>query len=117
MKIAIFNVHNWERDYLQSANNGKYTLKMFDTYLTLDTVDLAKGCDAICIFTEDNASAPILDRLHALGVKYVALRSAGFNNIDVAHAKKIGYSHGASTRIFALCHCRVYGRCHACPKP
>lgn len=90
MKIAIFNVHNWERDYLQNANNDKHTLKMFDTYLTLDTVDLAKGCDAICIFTEDNASAPILDRLHDLGVKYVALRSAGFNNIDVPHAKKLG---------------------------
>lgn len=90
MKIAIFNVHNWERDYLQSANNDKNTLKMYDTYLTLDTVDLAKGCDAICIFTEDNASAPILDRLHELGVRYVALRSAGFNNIDVSHAKKLG---------------------------
>ncbi|SIS53350.1 D-lactate dehydrogenase [Zobellia uliginosa] len=90
MKIAIFNVHNWERDYLQNANNGKHSLKMFDTYLSLDTVDLAKGCDAICIFTEDNASAPILDRLHELGIQYVALRSAGFNNIDVAHAKKLG---------------------------
>ncbi|MBT2161599.1 2-hydroxyacid dehydrogenase [Zobellia laminariae] len=90
MKIAIFNVHNWEKDYLQNASNGKHTLKMFDTYLTLDTVDLAKDCDAICIFTEDNASAPILDRLHELGVKYVALRSAGFNNIDVPHAKKLG---------------------------
>lgn len=90
MKIAIFNVHNWEKDYLQRANNDKHTLKMFDTYLTLDTVDLAKDCDAICIFTEDNAAAPILDRLHELGVKYIALRSAGFNNVDVAHAKKLG---------------------------
>ncbi|WP_158976512.1 2-hydroxyacid dehydrogenase [Cellulophaga sp. L1A9] len=90
MKIAIFNVHNWERDYLQRANNDKHTLKMFDTYLTSDTVDLAKDCDAICIFTEDNAAAPILDRLHELGVKYVALRSAGFNNVDVPHAKKLG---------------------------
>ena len=81
MKIAIFNVHNWEKDYLQSANQDKHELKMFDTYLTLDTVDLSKQCDAICIFTEDNASAPILDRLHELGVKYVALRTAGFNNV------------------------------------
>ncbi len=90
MKIAIFNIHNWEREYIQSANNGKHTLKMFETYLSSDTVDLAKGCDAICIFTEDNASAPILDRLHELGVRYVALRSAGFNNIDVPHAQKLG---------------------------
>ncbi|WP_282113595.1 2-hydroxyacid dehydrogenase [Maribacter stanieri] len=90
MKIAIFNVHNWEKNYLQSANDDKHELKMFDTYLTLDTVDLAKACDAICIFTEDNASAPVLDRLHELGVKYIALRSAGFNNIDVPHAMKLG---------------------------
>ncbi|ADV50239.1 D-lactate dehydrogenase [Cellulophaga algicola DSM 14237] len=90
MKIAIFNVHNWERDYLESANNDKHTLKMFDTYLSLDTVDLAKGYDAICIFTEDNAAAPILDRLYELGIKFVALRSAGFNNIDVPYAQKLG---------------------------
>jgi len=90
MKIAIFNVHNWEKEYLESANNGRHTLKILDTYLTLNTVDLAKDCEAICIFTEDNASAPILDRLHELGVKYVALRSAGFNNIDVPHAQKLG---------------------------
>jgi len=90
MKIAIFNVHNWEKDYLQSANQDKHELKMFDTYLTIDTVDLAKECDAICIFTEDNASAPILNRLHELGVKYVALRTAGFNNVDVPHAQKLG---------------------------
>lgn len=90
MKIAIFDIHNWEKEYLESANNGKNTLKMLDTYLTLDTVTLAKGCDAISIFTEDDASAPVLDRLHKLGVRFVALRLAGFNNIDVAYAQKLG---------------------------
>jgi len=90
MKIAIFDIHNWEKEYLKSANNGKNTLKMLDTYLTLDTVALAKDCDAISIFTEDDASAPVLDRLHKLGVRFVALRSAGFNNIDVAYAQKLG---------------------------
>ncbi|WP_158849241.1 2-hydroxyacid dehydrogenase [Algibacter sp. L1A34] len=90
MKIAIFNVHKWEKEYLESANNGKHTLKMFDTYLSKDTVELAKGCKAICIFTEDDASTPVLDRLHELGVRYIALRSAGYNNIDVPHAQKLG---------------------------
>ncbi len=63
---------------------------MLDTYLTSDTVELAKGCDAICIFTEDDASEPVFDRLHELGVRFVAFRSAGFNNIDVAHAQELG---------------------------
>lgn len=90
MKVAIFNIHSWEKEYLESANGGKNTLKMLDTYLSLDTVELAKGCDAISIFTEDDAAAPILDRLCELGVRFVALRSAGFNNIDVAHAQRLG---------------------------
>ncbi len=90
MKVAIFNIHSWEKGYLESANNGKNTLKMLETYLSIDTVELAKGCDAISIFTEDDASALVLDRLHKLGVRFVALRSAGFNNIDVAHAQKLG---------------------------
>jgi len=90
MNIAIFNIHNWEKEYLENANNGKNTLKMLNTYLTLDTVELAKGCEAISIFTEDDASALVLERLHELGIRFVALRSAGFNNIDVAHAIKLG---------------------------
>ncbi len=63
---------------------------MLDTYLTLDTPSLAKGYNAISNFTEDLASGPVLDKLHALGVKFIALRSSGFNNVDVAHAKKLG---------------------------
>ncbi|WP_249356524.1 2-hydroxyacid dehydrogenase [Maribacter sp. ACAM166] len=90
MNIAIFNIHNWERKYLESANQGKNELKLLDTYLTMDTVDLAKDCKAISIFTADDASAPVLDKLYELGVRFVALRSAGYNNIDVAHAHKLG---------------------------
>ncbi|UAM98184.1 2-hydroxyacid dehydrogenase [Polaribacter litorisediminis] len=90
MKIAIFNIHSWEKEYLETANAGKNTLKMLDAYLNIDTVKLAEGCEAISIFTEDDASAPVLDKLHELGVRFVAFRSAGFNNIDAAHAQKIG---------------------------
>ncbi len=90
MKVAVFNTHKFEKEYLVNANNGKNELRLLDTYLTIDTPDLAKGCKAVCIFTEDLASAPVLDRLHALGVKFIALRSAGYNNVDVSHAKKLG---------------------------
>ena len=90
MKIAVFNVHNWEKEYLLEANNGQHTLKMFETYLSCETVDLARGCNAVCIFTEDNASAPVLDSLFGFGVHFLVLRCAGFNNIDVAHAQKLG---------------------------
>jgi len=90
MKVAVYNTHKFEKDYLIKANNGKNDLRMLDTCLTLDTPSLAKGCNAISIFTQDLASAPVLDKLHDLGVNFIALRSAGFNNIDVAHAKKLG---------------------------
>jgi len=90
MKVAVFNTHKFEKEYLVEANNDKNELKLLDTYLTLDTPSLAKGCDAICNFTEDLASAPVLDKLHALGIKFIALRSAGYNNVDIPHAKKLG---------------------------
>tara|TARA_R110002033_G_scaffold166331_1_gene204848 strand:+ start:73825 stop:74814 length:990 start_codon:yes stop_codon:yes gene_type:complete len=90
MKVAVFNTHKFEKEYLITANNNTSELKLLDSYLTEDTVELAKGYEAICIFTQDIASAPILDRLHELGIKYIALRSAGYNNVDVSHAKSLG---------------------------
>lgn len=89
MKVAVFNTHKFEKEYLITANNNTNELKLLDSYLTEDTVELAKGYEAICIFTQDIASAPILDRLHELEIKYIALRSAGYNNVDVPHAKSL----------------------------
>jgi len=90
MKVAVFDTHKFEKEYLLEANGEKNELKLLDTYLTTDTVELAKGCEAISIFTEDDASEKILDRLKNLGVKFIVLRSAGYNNVDMVHAKKLG---------------------------
>jgi D-lactate dehydrogenase len=90
MKVAVFDTHKFEKEYLLEANGDKNELKLLDTYLTIDTVELAKGYDAISIFTEDDASKRILDKLKNLGIKFIVLRSAGYNNIDIAHAKKLG---------------------------
>lgn len=90
MNVAIFNVHRWEKEYLTRANDGKHRLNLLDTYLTLNTAELAKGSEALSIFTEDDASAPVLERLHELGIRFIALRSAGYNNIDIARAQALG---------------------------
>ena len=90
MKVAVFDTHKFEKEYLLEANGEKNELKLLDTYLTVDTVELANGYDAISIFTEDDASEKVLDKLKKLGVKFIVLRSAGFNNVDIAHAKKLG---------------------------
>lgn len=90
MKVAVFDTHKFEKEYLLEANGEKNELKLLDTYLTVDTVELANGYDAISIFTEDDASEKVLDKLKKLGVKFIVLRSAGYNNVDIAHAKKLG---------------------------
>ena len=90
MKVAVFDTHKFEIEYLLEANGEKNELKLLDTYLTVDTVELANGYDAISIFTEDDASEKVLDKLKKLGVKFIVLRSAGYNNVDIAHAKKLG---------------------------
>ncbi len=90
MKVAIFNTHKFEKDFLIGANDGRYELKMLDTFLGIDTPELARGCEAISIFTEDQASAEVLDKLAAIDVKYIALRCAGYNNVDIQHARQLG---------------------------
>lgn len=60
--------------------------RWLETKLNEDTVELARGCDAVCVFVNDTVNAAVIERLHALGVRLVALRSAGYNNVDVRAA-------------------------------
>tara|TARA_R110002167_G_scaffold222295_1_gene427216 strand:+ start:983 stop:1978 length:996 start_codon:yes stop_codon:yes gene_type:complete len=90
MKVAVFDTHEFEKEYIIKANNDKNELKLLNTYLTLDTVELAKGYEAVSIFTGDDASKAVLDKLKEFGVKFVVLRSAGYNNVDIGHALKLG---------------------------
>lgn len=61
-------------------------LRFLETKLNEDTVELAKGCDVVCVFVNDVVNAAVIDKLHSYGVKMVALRSAGYNNVDVRAA-------------------------------
>ncbi|MCJ7467733.1 MAG: 2-hydroxyacid dehydrogenase [Maribacter sp.] len=90
MKVAVFNTHKFEKDFLIRANDGRYELKLLDFFLGIDTPELALGCEAISIFTQDQATAEVLDKLKAIGVKYIALRCAGYNNVDIQHARQLG---------------------------
>lgn len=63
---------------------------MLETRLTTDTASLAAGSEAVSIFVNDDASAPVLKKLKEAGVKYLALRSAGFNHVDLNEASKLG---------------------------
>ena len=60
--------------------------RFLETKLNEDTVELAKDCDAVCVFVNDSVSAVVINKLHEFGVKLIALRSAGYNNVDVKAA-------------------------------
>ncbi len=90
MKIFVYNAHRFEKAFLEKASNGKHQLTYSVYALDINTVKLSKGCDAILIFTSCDASAPVLDKLYENGVRYVALRCVGFNNVDLDKAKKLG---------------------------
>ncbi len=87
MKIAFFDTKNYDRPaFDQYAQQYGITIKYFETKLNIDTVDLAQGYDGVCIFVNDTADAAVIDRLCELGVRVIALRCAGFNNVDMKHA-------------------------------
>lgn len=89
MNVAIYSTHKFEKDYLEKANNSQYNLKYITSALSFETIQFAKGCEAVSIFVSDDASAPVLKLLNKMGVKFLALRSAGYNHVDVKEAKKL----------------------------
>ena len=91
MKIAFYSVHQFERNGLLDANNNKHELLFLEEGLTENTVKLASGCQAICIFVADKATTIVLKELFAIGVRCIALRSAGYNHIDLMEAKKLDF--------------------------
>ncbi len=91
MNIAVFDAHDFEKDSLLTANNGKHELTFLPVNLSESTVDLARGAHVASIFVNDNASARVLERLAALEVKHLALRSAGYNHVDMLKARELGF--------------------------
>lgn len=85
MKFAFFDTKPYDKEAFLPYSD-KIEFKFYDTKLTLDTAGLAAGCDGVCIFVNDTADSAVIDRLYELGVRYIALRCAGFNNVDVRHA-------------------------------
>jgi D-lactate dehydrogenase len=89
MKIAFFSSQSYDKEYFNRFNKD-HELVFFEATLNTDTVALAKGCNAICAFVNDQVNEPVLQSLAAQGIRLVALRSAGYNNVDLQAAKKNG---------------------------
>lgn len=87
MRIAFFDTKPYDKPSFEKYGKEKgIEFKFFETKLTEDTVELASGFDGVSVFVNDTVSAPVIDRLSELGVKALALRCAGFNNVDMKHA-------------------------------
>lgn len=116
MKAVAYSIKPCEKELLIKANEKKHEITLISNRLSFDTISYAAGKDAVLVFSCDDVSAPILQRLQEMGVKYIATRSTGTDHIDLAEAGRLGlkvanipaYSpesiaEHAMTLILALC--------------
>jgi len=91
MEIAVFSAKSYDRQHLDAANAAEgHQLKYFEVPLDSETVGLAAGHGAVCIFVNDRADATVLEALGRGGTRLVALRCTGFNNVDLKAAQALG---------------------------
>ncbi|KLI62919.1 2-hydroxyacid dehydrogenase [Aurantiacibacter marinus] len=112
MKVVIFSAEAHDRAFLPRANaDDAHELTFLDARLDNSTAVLASGYDAVCAFVCDELSEEVLVQLHRQGIRLVALRCAGFNNVDLQTASRLGitvarvpaYSpHAVAEHTFAL---------------
>ena len=90
MKTAVFSTHNFEQEYFNKATSGKHELVWIEARLSESTSLLAQGCEAVCIFVNDDASEKVLKKLYGIGIRNLVLRSAGFNHVNLKAASSLG---------------------------
>jgi D-lactate dehydrogenase len=91
MKLAVFDTHEYDRAALGEANKAAgHDLHFFEPSLCAQTAPLARGYPGVCVFVHDILDEPTLRALKEGGTELVALRCAGFNNLDIAAAAKLG---------------------------
>lgn len=91
MRVAVFSTKPYDRQFLEHANaQFEHALTFFEPRLTIDTCGLAAGYPGVCAFVNDVLDRAVLERLAASGTRWLGLRSAGFNNVDLPAAKEIG---------------------------
>ena len=87
MKIAFFDTKDYDRVSFEKNRPADTEVLYYETHLSPATVQLAADCDAVCVFVNDVVDRRVLDELIRLNVKLVALRCAGYNNVDLEYAR------------------------------
>ena len=90
MKVAVFSAKSYDREFLNLANASRHDLHFFEPHLNEKTAALAAGFQAVCVFVNDHVDAAAFAKLANFGVQLIALRCAGYNNVDLKAAAKLG---------------------------
>ncbi|MEP6676136.1 MAG: 2-hydroxyacid dehydrogenase [Ferruginibacter sp.] len=90
MKTLFYSFKDFENSYFQKADCRYQSIEMTSETLGVESAYLAKGFDAISIFSGDNASAEVLQHLRIFGVRYITIRATGYDNVDIAKAESLG---------------------------
>lgn len=91
MRVAVFSTKSYDQEYFERFSvDYPYSFFFYENALNAETAHLARGFDIVCVFVNDKVDAPTLDVLAEHGVKLIALRCAGFNNVDVSYANQKG---------------------------
>ena len=87
IKVAFYDTKSYDKPSFEKYGQiHDVRFRFLETKLNEDTAELAKGSDAVCVFVNDSVTADVIDKLYESGVKLIALRSAGYNNVDVRAA-------------------------------
>ena len=87
IKVAFFDAKAYDKPSFE-LYGGEHSIrfKYLEAKLNEDTVDFAKGCEAVCVFVNDTVNTAVIEKLYEYGVRLIALRSAGYNNVDLQAA-------------------------------
>lgn len=89
MKLALFNTKSYDRIYFNRYNTS-HSLKFYDSPLNSESVELLSDYEGVCVFVNDQLDAAVIGQLAAKNIKIIALRCAGFNNVDLKAAQAHG---------------------------
>ena len=90
MKTVFFSAQPYDKAFFTQFNKDNHELVFIDIPLSEQTADLAAGAEAVCVFVNDKVTAAVIQKLAAGNTKIIALRCAGFNNVDLEAAKAAG---------------------------
>lgn len=102
--IGFYDTKPYDSEYFDKINEKyRFNIKYIEGRLNQHTARLSEGCDAVCAFVNDDVSAPVIDELISNGVRLIAMRCAGYNNVDVKYASdKIPVVHVPSYSPYAV---------------